>query len=200
MILRSPYRCVLYATLPSHPLEDAVHTRIELVPQDRQSSILTIRPMHQLIEQIMRIELTSSAWQADALTVVLYLHSFGQDKRIELSYSDWKSDILTIVLILQDKMCPSSQTSTLFTKALDFSRYCCGSSRIRTYSARRQRIYSPSQLSNSGALPLNNGINKTQTQSRSLNVSEYKDSVIFRLYKVNNVKFCNNRIYYYIPL
>lgn len=129
MILRSPYRCVLYATLPSHPLEDwgdAVHTRIELVPQDRQSSILTIRPMHQLIEQ---------------------------DKRIELSYSDWKSDILTIVLILQDKMCPSSQTSTLFTKALDFSRYCCGSSRIQTYSARRQRIYSPSQLSNSGALP-----------------------------------------------
>ena len=78
---------------------------------------------------------------------------FEQDKRIELSYSDWKSDILTIVLILQDKMCPSSQTSTLFTKALDFSRYCCGSSRIRTYSARRQRIYSPSQLSNSGALP-----------------------------------------------
>lgn len=56
------------------------------------------------------------------------------------------------------------------------------------------------QLSNSGALPLNNGINKTQTQSRSLNVSEYKDSVIFRLYKVNNVKFCNNQIYYYIPL
>lgn len=48
--------------------------------------------------------------------------------------------------------------------------------------------------------PLNNGINKTQTQSRSLNVSEYKDSVIFRLYKVNNVKFCNNQIYYYIPL
>nr|DAS33087.1 MAG TPA: hypothetical protein [Caudoviricetes sp.] len=47
--------------------------------------------------------------------------------------------------------------------------------------------------------PLNNGINKTQTQSRSLNVSEYKDSVIFRLYKVNNVKFCNNRICYDIP-
>ena len=46
---------------------------------------------------------------------------------------------------------------------------------------------------------LNNGINKTQTQSRSLNVSEYKDSVIFRLYKVNNVKFCNNQIYCYIP-
>lgn len=47
--------------------------------------------------------------------------------------------------------------------------------------------------------PLNNGINKTQTQSRSLNVSEYKDSAIFRLYKVNNVKFCNNQIYCYIP-
>lgn len=145
------------------------HTRIELVPQDRQSSILTIRPMHQLIEQIMRIELTSSAWQADTLTVVLYL---------------------------QDEMCPSSQTSTLFTKALDFSRYCCGSGRIRTYSARRQQIYSPPQL---WRTPLNNGINKTQTQSRSLNVSEYKDSAVFRLYKVNNVKFCNNRIYCYIP-
>lgn len=103
----------------------------------------------------------------------------------------------TIVLHLQDEMCPSSQTSTLFTKALDFSRYCCGSGRIRTYSARRQRIYSPPQL---WRTPLNNGINKTQTQSRSLNVSEYKDSVIFRLYKVNNVKFCNNQIYYYIPL
>ena len=81
MILRSLYRDALNKTLPSHPLEDwgdAVHTRIELVPQDRQSSILTIRPMHQLIEQIMRIELTSSAWQANALTVVLYLHSLSR--------------------------------------------------------------------------------------------------------------------------
>ena len=78
---------------------------------------------------------------------------FEQDKRIELSYSDWKSDILTIILILQDEICPSSQTSILFTKALDFSRYCCGSGRIRTYSARRQQIYSLSHLSNCGALP-----------------------------------------------
>ena len=79
MILRSLCRDALNITPPFHPLEDwgdAVHTRIELVPQDRQSSILTIRPMHQLIEQIMRIELTSSAWQADTLTVVLYLQIF----------------------------------------------------------------------------------------------------------------------------
>lgn len=137
---------------------------------------------------------TLARWYSSRLS---YTRKFEQDKRIELSYSDWKSDILTIVLILQDEMCPSSQTGTLFTKALDFSRYCCGSGRIRTYSARRQRIYSPPQL---WRTPLNNGINKTQTQSRSLNVSEYKDSVIFRLYKVNNVKFCNNQIYYYIPL
>lgn len=148
----------------------------------------------------MRIELTSSAWQADALTVVLYLHSLSRWRESNPHQKIGSLLHWTIVLHLQDEMCPSSQTSTLFTKALDFSRYCCGSGRIRTYSARRQRIYSPPQLSNSGALPLNNGINKTQTQSRSLNVSEYKDSVIFRLYKVNNVKFCNNQIYYYIPL
>lgn len=47
--------------------------------------------------------------------------------------------------------------------------------------------------------PLNNGINKTQTQLRSLNVSEYKNSAIFKLYKVNGVKFCNNQGQYNIP-
>lgn len=66
---------------------------------------------------------TLARWYSSRLS---YTRKFEQDKRIELSYSDWKSDILTIVLILQDEICPSSQTSILFTKALDFSRYCCG--------------------------------------------------------------------------
>lgn len=120
---------------------------------------------------------------------------FEQDNRIELSIWHWKCHVITISPILQDKICPSSQTSILFTKALDFSRYCCGSGRIRTYSARRHCIYSAAHLSNCGALPSNNGINKTQTQSRYLNVSEYKDTPFFGLCKQTNVKICNNWIY-----
>lgn len=128
---------------PFGSLGDAVHTRIELVPQDRQSSILTIRPMHHhSFERIMRIELTSSAWQADALTVVLY-PQIEQVKGIEPSSEAWKAPALAIVLHLQDEICPSSQTSILFTKAHDFSRYCCGSRGTRTPSPRREWIYSP---------------------------------------------------------
>lgn len=46
-------------------------------------------------------------------------------------------------------------------------------------------------LPSSGAYPYNNGINKTQTQLRSLNVSGYKDTAFSGLCKQINVKICN---------
>lgn len=122
----------------------------------------------------MRIELTSSAWQADALTVVLHL-------QIKYAHLHRRAYLLLKRMTLADIVVGMVGFEPTQPKGRGFT-----------------------DLPSSPTLqlwrtPLNNGINKTQTQSRSLNVSEYKDSAIFRLYKVNNVKFCNNQIYCYIP-
>ena len=118
---------------------------------------------------------------------------WGERERIvgiEPTPKDWKSLILTIIRYPHFKYAYFHKPAYL-SKSFAFSRYCCGYGRIRTYSAQRQRFYRPPQLSNSGAYPYNNGINKTQTQLRSLNVSGYKDTVFFELCKQINVKICN---------
>lgn len=112
-------------------------------------------------------------------------------ERLELSPSEWKSDMLNPLTPHPHFKYAYFHKPAYLSKSFAFSRYCCGYGRIRTYSAQRQQIYSLPQLSNSGAYPYNNGINKTQTQLRSLNVSGYKDTVFFGLCKQINVKICN---------
>lgn len=52
----------------------AVHTRIELVPHDRQSCILTIRPMHQLRESLLYIRIVHTQYNIYSL-IHLFLGS-----------------------------------------------------------------------------------------------------------------------------
>lgn len=115
--------------------------------------------------------------------------------RFKLTSSEWKSDTLIPVLYPQIKYAYFHKPAYL-SKSFAFSRYCCEYGRIRTYSTRRYEIYSLAQLSNSGAYPYNNGINKTQTQLRSLNVSGYKDTAFSGLCKQINVKICNSVKFY----
>lgn len=112
-------------------------------------------------------------------------------ERLELSPSGWKPDMLNPLTPHPQFKYAYLHRPAYLSKSFAFSRYCCGYGRIRTYSTRRYEIYSLAQLSNSGAYPYNNGINKTQTQLRYLNVSGYKDTVFSGLCKQINVKICN---------
>lgn len=118
-----------------------------------------------------------------------YTRNFEQVKGIEPSSLAWKAKALTVVLHLQIKYAHLHRRAYLLLKRMTLADIVVGVVGFEPTKPEGNRF---TVCSNSGALPSNNGINKTQTQSRYLNVSEYKDIPFFGLCKQIDVKICNN--------